>query len=221
MKYLAFLTAVFGLTASTAQAADYRLPFDGRWFVMAAGDTLNVNHHMVEPSQWFGMDFMKTGGTTNRGLVKAIGKSLEDYYSWGQPVLSPVDGVVRVVHDGEPDNEIGKTDKKNAFGNHVVIEAGPKEFVYLAHFQKGSIAVKQDQKVKAGTLLGKCGNSGNTSGPHVHMHVQSQLRRYAGRGLNVNFKGIDVLLSGKQFVNVEWPLITGLFVSQGNEGPQD
>jgi hypothetical protein len=64
---------------SAKYAAEYRLPFDGRWFVMAGGDTINVNHHMVERSQWFGVDFMKTGGPTDRSVAKGDRKSLDDY----------------------------------------------------------------------------------------------------------------------------------------------
>ena len=214
MKQLALVIAVALMTEQHSQAAEYRLPFEGRWFVMAGGDTINVNHHMRAPSQWYGCDFMKVGGIVNRAVTKGRGASVEDFYSWGASVLSPVDGVVRTAHDGEPDNPLGKKDPKNAFGNFVVIEAGPKEFVYLAHFRKGTVAVKEGEKVKAGQLLGKCGNSGNTDGPHIHMHVQDQLKPYSGRGQNITFKGIDVLLSGKQFDNVDWPLLQGLFVQQ-------
>lgn len=217
MKLIALAIAVVGLASGTIEASDYRLPFDGQWFVVAAGDTINVNHHMVERSQWFGVDFMKTGGPGNRAISAGEGQSLEDFYSWGQPVLSPVDGVVRKTHDGDPDNPIGTKDAKNAFGNYVAIEAGTDEYVYLAHFQQGSVAVKEGMKVKAGQLLGKCGNSGNTSAPHIHMHVQDQLKPYSGTGQLVTFKGIAVLLSGKQFEMVDWPLIQGLFVWQGEK----
>jgi hypothetical protein len=217
MKYLALVIAIVGITVTTSDAADYRLPCEGRWFVMAGGDTINVNHHMAERSQWFGVDFMKTGGLTNRSVATGDGKSLEDYYSWGEPVVSPVDGIVRKIHDGDRDNPIGGRDKKNAFGNHVVIEAGPKEFIYLGHLQKESVAVREGERVTAGQLLGKCGNSGNTSGPHIHMHVQDELKPYAGRGHNITFKGIVVLLSGKQFDNVDWPLMQGLYVWQGKD----
>lgn len=216
MKHFALVIAFVGLTATT-QAADYRLPFEGRWFVFAAGDTINVNHHMVERSQWFAVDFMKTGGLNDRALSTGDGKSLENYYSWGQSVVSPVDGVVRKVLNTDPDNPIGTRDKKNAFGNHVVIEASPKEFVYLAHFQKGSVVVKEGDTIKAGQLLGKCGNSGNTSAPHIHMHVQDELKPYSGAGQIMTFRGINVLLSGKQFDDVNWPLIQGLFVWQGKD----
>ncbi len=211
------LFAVFiSLASVTVTAAEYRLPFEGRWFVSAGGDTINVNHHMVERSQWYAIDFLKTGDPGDRGVAKSNAVKVEDFYSWGQKVLSPVDGVIRTVHDGEVDNPIGTTDKQNAFGNYVMIEAGPAEFVYLAHFQKDSITVQAGQKVQAGNLLGKCGNSGNTSSPHIHMHVQDRAGLYTGTGQNITFRRIDVLLSGKQFDNVDWPLLQGLFVWQGD-----
>ncbi len=213
----ALVVTLVSTTATTVTAADYRLPFEGRWFVYAGGDTINVNHHMREQSQWFAVDFMKTGGPTNRGVASGKGDKVEDFYSWGQNVLAPVDGIIRTVHDGAVDNAIGSTDKKNAFGNYVVIEAGPAEFVYLAHFQKGSLNVKSGQSVKAGHILGKCGNSGNTSGPHIHMHVQDRLPLYSGTGQNITFRGITVLLAGKQFDDVNWPLLQGLFVWQSED----
>lgn len=215
------LSSVFAvlvaLSSVTAIAAEYRLPFEGRWFVAAGGDTINVNHHMVERSQWFAVDFLKTGGPSDRAVTTGKGDKVEDFYSWGQKVLSPADGVIHTVHDGDIDNPIGKADKTNAFGNYVVVEAGPAEFVYLAHFQKGSITVKPGQKVKAGELLGKCGNSGNTSGPHIHMHVQDRAAPYTGAGQMIPFRRINVLLSGKEFDDVNWPLLQGLFVWPADE----
>lgn len=206
------IAAVIVALPSFAAAAVYRLPCKGTWFVMQGGDTLNVNHHMQVPSQWYGVDLLKVGGPSGRALVRGGGKSKEDFYSWGAPVLAPVAGTVKSVHDGEPDNELGKSDKKKPFGNHICIRVGKSEFLYLAHFQKGSIQVKAGDKVKQGQLLGKCGNSGNTTSPHIHFHVQSESKPYAGRGKNITFKNINVTLSGKTFLKVDWPLIRGVFV---------
>lgn len=198
----------------------YRLPFRDQWFVMAGGDTPNVNHHMKERSQQFGVDFMKTGGPNNRSVTRGevgVGKVLEDFYSWEAPVLSPVDGVVRVAHDGERDNPVGERDAENAFGNYVMIEAAPDEFVYIAHLKKGTITVEPGARVVAGQGLGKCGNSGNSSGPHIHMHIQNSPKPYFGEGQNVMFRGIDVRQSGQLFDNVDWALLQGQFVSQSSE----
>ena len=196
----------------TNSATSLTLPFSGRWFVMQGGDTPNVNHHMSERAQWYAIDFMKVGGPGGRSLVKTDGATVEDYYSWGEPVSSPCEGeVVGMVND-LPDNLLGKKDAKNPAGNHVVIKISSDRYVFLAHFQQKSIQVKVGDHLKSGQVIGKCGNSGNSDGPHVHMHIQDTPTLNEGLGQNLIFKGINVELTGKVFEKVEWPLIRGLFV---------
>ncbi|HUB86854.1 MAG TPA: M23 family metallopeptidase [Verrucomicrobiae bacterium] len=193
-------------------AEHYRLPFDGRWFVMHAGDTLNVNHHMRVRAQWHGIDFMKAGGEHGRALMKSNGKELEDCYSWGETVLAPVDGKVEVAVDGLPDNPIGVSDKENIAGNHVAIRTRSSRYAFIAHLQRGSVCVKHGDEVTAGQAIGRCGNSGNTTAPHIHLHTQDVLALNHGHGQNMVFHNLDVELTGLVFENVTWPLIRGLFV---------
>ena len=207
------LTILLLVATLTIHAQELHLPFSGRWFVMAGGDTPNVNHHMAVQSQWYAIDFMKVGGSGQRSLQKSDGKTLEDYYSWDEPVLSPADGVIESVMDGLPDNPLGVKDSKNVYGNHVVIKIGADRFVFIAHLQKKSVAVKAGEHIKAGQVLGKCGNSGHSDYPHVHMDMKDVPVLNQGTGQNMIFKGINVELTGKQFENVDWPLICGLFVS--------
>jgi|CXWL01.1.fsa_nt_gi murein DD-endopeptidase MepM/ murein hydrolase activator NlpD len=209
MKTLITLTALFGAASLSAQ--DFKLPFKGRWFVMQGGDTVNVNQHMGVQPQWYGTDFIRTAGEGEREFIAGKGKVIADYYSWGQPVLSPVDGIVETVVDGFPDNHLGSRDRKNPAGNYVVI-AIPGKHVFVAHFQKGSIIVKKGQIIKTGDEIAKCGNSGNSDFPHIHMHVQDVPEFNTGTGQNVIFKGINAELTGKVFSNVDWPMIRGLFV---------
>jgi hypothetical protein len=210
MKFISLL--LLALTTNVF-SQELHLPFSGRWFVMAGGDTLNVNHHMSVRAQWYAIDFMKVGGADGRSLNKSDGKMLEDYYSWGEPVLSPVDGVIETVIDEFPDNLLGVRDTKNVGGNYVVIKVATDRYVFLCHFQKGSISVKSGEHVKVGQTIGKCGNSGNTYEPHIHMHMQDAPTFGGGTGQNLIFKSIDVELTGKKFTNVDWPMICGLFVS--------
>ena len=198
--------------AMNLYAQEYHLPFTGRWFVMQGGDTLNVNHHMEVPAQWYGVDFMKVGDPDQRSLSKSSGSTLSDFYAWGEPVLSPVEGEITAVVDGLPDNPIGVRDERNPAGNHLIIAASTNRYVFIAHLQKGSVKVKREQRVKVGQELGKCGNSGNSDVPHIHMHVQDKATPDEGEGQNIIFKSINVELTGKMFEKVDWPMIQGLFV---------
>jgi hypothetical protein len=211
MKALGISLLLLGV-ATDAGAQEFRLPFSGRWFVSQGGDTANVNEHMGLRAQWYGIDFAAVGGPSQRALVRSSGTTVEDFYCLGAPILSPVNGEVVAAVSQLPDNRLGSKDPSNAAGNHVGIKAAVDRYVYLAHFQQGSIAVKPGVSVTRGQVLGKCGNSGNSDFPHVHMHVQDSPIFNSGTGQNVVFSHINVELSGKEFRNVEWPLLRGLFV---------
>lgn len=192
--------------------SNYKLPFSGLWFVGKAGDTLNVNHHMAVEFQHFGIDFIKVGGSSSRELWVGSGEKVEDYFGFGAEVCSPVDGKVLLVENSIRDNEIGETDTKNPGGNYILIEANQDEFVFLAHFKRGSIMVSPGQMLASGQILGQCGNSGNSTAPHIHMHVQNSGKLFEGSGLPVEFSGIDVTISMKRICDTNMPLLSGMFV---------
>lgn len=215
MKNLISLLGAFVLLLN-AHAVELRLPFTGRWFVVQGGDTLNVNDHMRVRAQWYAIDFMKTGGPSGRAIVKTTGASVEDFYSWGTEVLAPAAGEVVSAIDSFQDNRVGVKDQNNPGGNQVIIKVDEHTFIFLAHMQKGSVKVKAGDHVTAGEILGLCGNSGNTSGPHIHMHIQDTPTLNHGLGQNLIFHAINVDLTGKHFTRVDWPLIRGLFVEQAD-----
>ena len=77
-------------------------------------------------------------------------------------------------------------DRANPVGNHVVIDHGG-EFSFLAHLRQGSVSVKAGDRVSAGQPLGRCGNSGNTTMPHLHYHLQTTAVFAQGAGLPAQF----------------------------------
>lgn len=78
-------------------------------------------------------------------------------------------------------------DPKNPPGNHVIIDLGNKEFALLAHLQQDSVSVSEGDEVRPGQPVGLCGNSGNTSEPHLHFHVQDSNKFGKGNGKPVFF----------------------------------
>jgi murein DD-endopeptidase MepM/ murein hydrolase activator NlpD len=121
--------------------------------------------------------------------------TLESYHCWGEPILSPGAGTVVTVTNDLPDNPIGRTDPQHPAGNHVVIDLGNSEFAFLAHMQEGSITVSEGETVETGDKLGLCGNSGNTSEPHLHMHLQTTPDLTRGEGLPAQF--VDYVANGE------------------------
>ena len=65
----------------------------------------------------------------------------------------------------------------------------------FAHIRPGSVRVKVGQTVAAGDTLGLCGNSGNSSEPHLHYHLQNSPRLFDADGLPAQF--VNYLSNGK------------------------
>ncbi len=145
-------------------------PFEGTWAVIQGGRSALVNHHYPIPAQSHALDLIKL----QDGKAAADdSRTLESYYAFVAPLLAPADGEVAIAVDGLPDMEIGQTDTESLVGNHVVIEIGDGRYVLFAHLKRGSVRVKPGQAVSTGQTIGECGNSGNTSQPHLHLQVQS------------------------------------------------
>ena len=98
----------------------------------------------------------------------------DDYSCFGVPVRSVSDGEVIGVRNDMPDERpsmIQSANIKTPFdygGNFVYVRIRPDLYAFYGHLQTGSVTVKPGDKVKTGTVLGKLGNSGNTSAPHLH-----------------------------------------------------
>jgi murein DD-endopeptidase MepM/ murein hydrolase activator NlpD len=162
-----------------------RLPFDGEWFVFWGGRTREQNYHVIARDQRFAYDFLiMRDGSSFSGDAKIAA----NYYCWNQPILAPSDGVVSESADGIADNTLGVMNPSAAAGNHIVIDHGNGEFSLLAHFRNGTVVPKVGDHVKRGQLIGHCGNSGNTSEPHLHYHLQNAPHFGEGEGLPAQFQ---------------------------------
>jgi hypothetical protein len=168
----------------------YSLPLSGAWHEANGGTDPGGNLHIGNKQQWYAFDVHRVDaeGKDFKGDVKRK----EDHYAWGQAVLAPADGTVVTTVTSVPDQEIGSRDRYFVPGNTVVIDHGEGEFSFLCHFQQHSIVVKPGQRVKRGQTLGKVGNSGNTSGPHLHWHLGSDADFTRAHGLPIRFAPLEV-----------------------------
>lgn len=125
--------------------------------------------HTHQPPWHYALDFFITHDEQS---FRNNGNTLEDYYCFGAPVLSPVNGDVVRVYDRLPDNEPGDVDTKNNWGNFILIRLDSGLHLLLAHLQLGSVKVKEKERVQPGKMLAACGNSGRSPQPHLHVQVQ-------------------------------------------------
>jgi murein DD-endopeptidase MepM/ murein hydrolase activator NlpD len=164
----------------------FRVPLDGPVTVAWGGPALSENYHAVMPDQRWAYDLLVT---KNGSSFRGAGTRLEDFYAYGLEVVAPADGVVWHVQDDEPDGTIGQRRLLRAFGNHLVVEVAPEEFLFIAHLRQASITVRPGDRVSAGQSIGRVGNSGNSSEPHVHVHLQDRPTLSFGEAIPFYFHG--------------------------------
>lgn len=128
-----------------------------------------------------------------------------DFPGFGQPVLAPVDGEVVRVEDTARDHRdrtswIGLAymlsveafvrearGPKGILGNHVVVRTPDGEYALVAHLQRASVRVKPGDRVRRGDVVAACGNSGNSSEPHVHFQLMDHPHPVLAAGLPIAF----------------------------------
>jgi murein DD-endopeptidase MepM/ murein hydrolase activator NlpD len=150
----------------------YRLPVLGAWRV-------HRTHYGARNDQAYAVDLVAAGPRLRQG----DGRRNADYASYDQPVVADAPGVVAVAVDGVPENAPGEVNRYAMHGNYVVIDHQNGEFSLFAHLIPGSVRVRPGQWVEAGTELGRCGNSGHSTMPHLHWQVMDHWNPNGARGL--------------------------------------
>jgi len=123
--------------------------------------------------QRFAVDYsalLDSRGRTHRGNASRNAS----YFNYGRPLLAVGDGKVVSAVDRYP-NQIPNAKKpvpiEAADGNHVIIKLAKGVYAGYAHMKPGSVRVKPGQRVREGQVLGKLGNSGSSTGPHLHFQL--------------------------------------------------
>lgn len=142
-----------------------------------------INGHLYL-SQRFAIDFnlLDAAGRITFG-DPAVNASTAGY---GQPVIAVADAVVVTAVDRFPDQIIGDeyaVTIENADGNFVILDLGEGRYAFYAHLRPGTVAVKLGDRVTRGQLLGELGNSGSSSGAHLHFQLMDRPSALVADGL--------------------------------------
>jgi murein DD-endopeptidase MepM/ murein hydrolase activator NlpD len=122
-------------------------------------------------------------------LVHGDESDVHNYSDYGADVLAVANAKVVSVLNNLDDQVPGRLPEPSSItietvdGNHVVLDLGGGRFAFYAHLQKNSIKVRPGDEVKKGAVLGKLGNTGNTSAPHLHLHIMNRPSPIASDGI--------------------------------------
>ena len=187
-----------------------RLPFRGRWIAENSPANRVPSHGTHLFGTTFAIDFVavnERGHSGKRGWRSVLAtESPEVFVGFGAPILAPASGTVVAAIDGELDHEARRSQLalipyalsqarriregvRAIAGNHVVIAMGSSgPFVLIAHLRRGTVNVTVGSVVEVGETIGSCGNSGNSTQPHVHVQVTDSTVWQTARGRPIIFE---------------------------------
>jgi murein DD-endopeptidase MepM/ murein hydrolase activator NlpD len=119
----------------------------------------------------------------------------------GTPVLAAREGTVVTVKDHF--DKGGPHRKYEDCANMVVVKHSDGTLAHYCHLAPRSAKVRVGQKVRAGELLAASGNTGFTSGPHLHFAVFKARDGYGRQTIPVKFRTANgsgiTLVAGKTY----------------------
>ena len=149
-----------------------------------------------------------TGSDAGRRPGERRGRSWhprpETFSGFGLPVVAVADGEVVRVRAWQPDarawlgkagivvfmlfaavRELGGAGA--VLGNHVIIRIAPRTYAVVAHLRRRSVRVRPGDRVTAGQTIAQCGNTGNTTEPHVHVQLSDSAHPAFAAGVPMAF----------------------------------
>jgi hypothetical protein len=170
-------------TVSRHQPVTIAPPLRGAGWVAVNGCCASANGHRggiipvdgsLRAVERFAIDFVQLG--PDRRLFVGPLENLSSFRYYGADVRSVAGGTVVRTHDGEaeqtpPNGPSEFPTPLNAGGNWLVVDIGGGHFAFYAHLQPHSITAKVGDRVRRGQTLGLLGNTGNSTGPHLHFHI--------------------------------------------------
>ena len=171
----------------------FHYPSRGRWYVLHGGRSKATNYHFGLGAQRFAYDLIvKVDGRQRRPGSKRSDNSA--YYCHGMDILAPGPGtVVHTVND-VPENVPPHRGTKG--GNGLIIDHGFGEYSAIWHAIPGSLRVEVGDHVDPGQVVAKVGNSGRSTGPHIHFHASYRPQGWEEVfGIAADF--VDVYVDGR------------------------
>ena len=199
---MVLIVALLRLGTVRRRAVELRPPVTGRWQAHNSPATRVPSHGIQSYGQAYAIDLVADPVDDSRPRFAwwPPARRPDDFPGFGADVYAPCHGTVVRTHDRERDHRSRTSPfgigllftaellrelfgPNRILGNHVIIDRGDDTYVALAHLRRGSIRVRNGDRVAAGDRIAACGNSGNSTEPHLHLQAMDHARPLLAAGL--------------------------------------
>ncbi|WP_425839383.1 M23 family metallopeptidase [Streptomyces fractus] len=196
-------------------------PVTGRWSALNSPADKVPSHGTHHLAQTYAIDIVAEPGEGPARPAPVwfwpVAHRNRDYPAFGASLHAVADATVAHAEDGQRDHlsrsslagvlyfwlveGVCRTlgGSRRVVGNHIVLDLGEGTYALYAHVQRGSLAVRAGDKVVAGQVLGRCGNSGNSTQPHVHFQLMDGPDLDTARGVPFSWHDVGVPAAGEAF----------------------
>ncbi|WP_156723475.1 M23 family metallopeptidase [Streptomyces apocyni] len=206
--------------AAPRQPIEVDPPVTGRWSALNSPADRTPSHGTHQLGQTYAIDIVsEPEGAPRPGFawLWPLARSPRAFPAFGAPLYAAADATVVAATDRQRDHlsrnslllvlwlllaegELrGLVGSHRVLGNHVVLDLGDGVYAAYAHLRQGSLAVRPGDRVTAGQLIGRCGNSGNSSEPHLHFQLMDSPDVDTARGIPFTWRGVGVPGGGEKF----------------------
>ncbi|MFJ8888672.1 M23 family metallopeptidase [Streptomyces sp. NPDC102402] len=206
--------------AEDRRAVEVGAPVTGRWVALNSPADKVPSHGTHGYGQTYAIDIVAEPEEGSRPPFRwlwPVARPNRDFPAFGAPLVAAADATVVHASDGRRDHlsrnsgpalaylmlvEASLRDMAGArwiVGNHLVLDLGDGTYAVYAHLRRGSLQVRAGDTVRAGQLLAHCGNSGNSTEPHVHFQLMDHPDLDVARGIPFTWRGAGVPAGGEAF----------------------
>ncbi|MGA5868321.1 M23 family metallopeptidase [Streptomyces cinereoruber] len=200
-------------------------PVAGRWTALNSPADRTPSHGTHQYGQTYAIDIVAEAEDGERprpsfAWLWPVARRSEEFPAFGAPLFAVADATVVHAEDGRRDHLSRNSlpaflylmlfeatarvlaGARWVVGNHLILDLGNGTYAVYAHLRRGSLTVRAGDRVTAGRQLARCGNSGNSTEPHLHFHLMNGPDLDTARGVPFTWRGVGVPKNKETFESI-------------------